>query len=357
MDFLKSKFEQQISASVEEDFDDVRISPIFGDKNFDVKFAPARIVKGLEEDTYDLAFNEWKSRYIREQLERAETILSRLDNRNRFLRLKNAVGSTSTVIPFVGAGMSCESGFPGWQGYLWYLQADSEVPAATLQGLLTQGRFEEAADLLVADFGENLFEEKLQTTYTSFNDSPINGAVNYLPILFKQAVITTNFDILVERVYQPTDSTFDEVLKGTLGASFNRHVAEGRRCLLKLHGHYSEPATRVLTKAEYDAVYAPPSGVIDALKSAFKASTFLFLGCSLDADRTLQAMKDFVDEDRESIPSHFAFLPEPDDEAVRRTKERTLSERKIFPIWYPNGEHDISIDALFIKMMSDLGIL
>jgi len=357
MDFLKSKFEQQISASVEEDFEDVHITTIFGDKNFEVKFSPAQIVKGLEKDTYDLAFNEWKSRYIREQLERAEAILSRFDNRNVFQRLKNVVGSTSIVIPFVGAGMSCESGFLGWQEYLWYLQADSGVAEADLQALLDSGRFEEAADLLLADFGEILFEFKLQTTYTSFDGLPINGAINYLPLLFTHSVITTNFDNLLERVYQSANTSFDEVLKGKLGSSFNRHLAEGRRCLLKLHGHYSEPGTRVLTKAEYDSVYNPPNGVIEALKAAFKSHTFLFLGCSLDSDRTMKVMKDIVDADKEAVPSHFAFLPAPTDDAIRRAKERLLAERKIFPIWYPDGEHEISIDALFIRMLSEIGMI
>jgi hypothetical protein len=49
------------------------------------------------------------------------------------------------------------------------------------------------------------------------------------------------------------------------------------------------------------------------------------------------------------LVSHFAFaeLKDGDDRVARR---RTLASANIFPIWYPQGEHDTSIEALLLKL-------
>jgi NAD-dependent SIR2 family protein deacetylase len=349
MDFLRQKFEEQITASVDEEKNLITI----GDEGFTSNFTPARILKEVEETTYRAAFTDWKSRYFTSQLSKAEEILNKHDNRRRFLRLEEILQKSGSVIPFIGAGMSCESGFESWTGYLWNLQRYSEVTSEELQALLDDGQYDAAAEVLLNSLGENLFDERLQTTYSIFEHSIIRGAVNYLPLIFSKSLITTNFDDVLERVYQEAENPFSEVLLGRLGISFNRHVSEGKLCLLKIHGKYSEPASRVLTKTEYDDSYENNHKLKDTLKLAFKSNTFLFLGCSLNQDRTMQLMKSFVDEDKNNIPTHFAFLPEPSLDEKRRERERFLAERKIFPIWYQDGEHEESIEALFIKILSD----
>ena len=349
MDFLKQKFEDQLVVAV----DDTNNIITIGDEGFDSEFTPARILKEVENTTYNAAFTDWKSRYFTAQLSKAEQILNEFDNRRRFFRLEEILKRSGSVIPFVGAGMSCESGFESWTSYLWKLQKYSEVTAEELQTLLDVGEYENAAEILLENLGENLFDERLQTTYSIFENSVIKGSVNYLPLIFSKSLITTNFDDVLEKVYQLSEKPFNEILLGRLGVSFNRHVSEGKLCLLKFHGKYSEPASRVLTKTEYDDSYENHPELKDTLRLAFKSNTFLFLGCSLNQDRTMQLMKVFVDEDKNNIPQHFAFLPVPPSEEKWRERERFLAERKISPIWYQDGEHDESIEALLIKILSD----
>ena len=54
----------------------------------------------------------------------------------------------------------------------------------------------------------------------------------------------------------------------------------------------------------------------------------------------------------ETLPRHYAFLElkEGDD---RITRKKELAAANIFPIWYSEGEHDESIESLFLKLLED----
>lgn len=77
----------------------------------------SRILLELEPDTYDQSFFEWQEERKQISLERADVILNMFDNSDRFERLKAAY-KTRSIIPFVGAGMSAPSGYPGWTEFL-----------------------------------------------------------------------------------------------------------------------------------------------------------------------------------------------------------------------------------------------
>jgi hypothetical protein len=347
MDFLKPLFEEQLTAEIS-DSGDVAIG--------NVAFPPARILKQMEPETYDIAFKEWKETRFKDRLEKAEEILNLFDNRAWFSRLQETLERRGSVIPFVGAGMSCPSGFKTWTGYLWALQGHSHVPSNELDALIASGQYDEAAERLLNDLGERFFNEHLHTSFRVFGSISISGAVNYLPLLFDKAVITTNFDDVLERIYTENNHAFGRVLLGRLGESFNNHVAEGAFCLYKLHGDFAEPATRILTRTEYDSAYTDSSPLTETMKQALRSNTFLFLGCSLNEDRTMRLMESLASEVRQLHP-HYALLPLSGDDGERRTRQRFLADRNIFPIWYPDGEYDESIEALFVKLLSDMNEL
>ena len=54
----------------------------------------------------------------------------------------------------------------------------------------------------------------------------------------------------------------------------------------------------------------------------------------------------------ETLPRHYTFL-ELKEDADRVARKKELAAANIFPIWYPEGEHDESIEALFVKLMED----
>jgi hypothetical protein len=81
------------------------------------------------------------------------------------------------------------------------------------------------------------------------------------------------------------------------------------------------------------------------------------MGCSLGVDRTVTLMKEVVSSDA-SAPRHYAFLRLPKDESVRVDRERSLAERKVFPIWYDDLEDDdISIMSLLVGLLDRTGML
>jgi hypothetical protein len=127
----------------------------------------------------------------------------------------------------------------------------------------------------------------------------------------------------------------------------------GSRMLLKLHGECDQLADRVLLKAEYEGAYADGAIVSNFFNRVLFAKSILFLGCSLSADRTIKNMVTLVQKYKpETLPRHYAFLElkESDD---RVTRKKELAAANIFPIWYPEGEHDEAIEALFVKLLED----
>ncbi|HXQ33468.1 MAG TPA: SIR2 family protein [Anaerolineales bacterium] len=346
MEFLRSLFEEQLTATISSN-NEVEIGK--------ATFSPARILKELEPGTYEPEFEEWKASRFTEALAKADGILDQFGNRDRFQKLEDAC-KRGIVIPVIGAGMSFTSGYRTWTEYLWWLHTDSHVPASELEHLITAGAYERAAELLLADLGERLFNERLHSTYRTSDSYAVRGPINYLPRLFQKAVLTTNFDGVLEFIYTIQGRPFKRVLLGKDGESFNRFMAEGEFCLYKLHGDYAFADTRILTFTEYEDAYRNDSPLTSSLKQTFISSTLLFLGCSLHNDRTLRLMQALAHEVKE-IPHHYALLEAPNNDGERKNRQKFLAERNIFPIWYSPGEHDDSIEALFVKLLSDMNSL
>ena len=255
------------------------------------------------------------------------------------------------MIPFVGAGMSAPSGFPLWTRFLVDLAKESHVEPTSIEQFLQQGKFEEAAQSLHDDLGSGLFNENVEMTFSKLCE--IDGPLNYLPTLFSGgSVMTTNFDTLLERVYTHQDNNgFDRVISGAAMSEVLRQMASGSRLLIKMHGDCRQVADRVLLKVEYDKLYGDNDLVEQFFNGVIFRQSILFVGCSLLNDRTVSTMKSIVRRyGAARVPRHYAFLElKASDDRVTRKKH--LAEANIFPIWYPEREHDESLEALFLKML------
>lgn len=168
-----------------------------------------------------------------------------------------------------------------------------------------------------------------------------------LPKLFDSCCITTNFDRVLERAYENDGKGFVEKVagRGQAGAFF-RAIPAGERYLLKLHGNMDNPGERVLIKEEYDLAYGNDGDIHfdrplpKVLKRLFSSYSFLF-GCSLSADRTIQAFMRVAQlEGPDNVPHHYALLPYPADAIKGRAIDQRLADAHITPLWYPDGEHD-----------------
>lgn len=314
-------------------------------------FQRSRILKELEPETYQLSFEDWVAERKGSLFDVAHQVLGAHDNAHRFEALKKAWASQN-VVPFIGAGLSMPSGYPGWTKFLWSLQEESHVNAADLESLLESGDYEGAAQLIHDDLGSALFNKQLQECFD--RGCPAAGAINLLPIVFPDSnVVTTNFDKLLESAFLGQSQGFDQVILGSnLGEAF-RILSAGGRYLLKLHGSCETVANRILLRDEYNQAYGD-IGTVGRFFSRFLfGKSLLFVGCSLMTDRTLRTMEHVVKlEGAHTLPQHYAFL-ELKDGVDRVERKKALAKANIFPIWYPEGEHDDSIEALLLALMEE----
>ena len=343
MKYLDQDFRESITALIDKDGNVV----IGG-----IPFIPIEI---LDDDavSYKEAFLGWMNeQWIPLREDRLAKILTNKTNQQRFNELVQAVRAEQ-VVPFVGSGLSAVSGMPLWSNFLRELRKDSTLAEADLEKLLSAGQFEDAATQLLVKMPKQLFDERLEQTFLARKDADVAGAVRFLPEIFTETAITTNFDNVLEVANRICGNPFTEALNGASIAQFRMLRGKGKRCLLKIHGDHTNPAGRVLTKEEYDAAYGPNCPARTELEYLFGSEPLLFMGCSLEADRTMVLLKEIVAGDN-GTPRNYAFLKRPVNEDARIAREHFLSERKIFPIWYED-EHNESVEALLFGLLRAIG--
>ena len=265
-------------------------------------------------------------------------------NLTRFDELKRSC-QRGFVIPFVGAGMSKSAGCPEWKEYLLNLCTEADLDRNAMRKRIEEnGDYEGVMNDLVTKLGEDRFNLDFERDFKT--PEQIIGAVTLLPKLFDNSAITTNFDRVLEKVYENDEKSFVEKVTGRGQVSaFFRAIPAGERYLLKLHGNLDNAAERVLNKAEYDNAYGNDGNIHDSccipkiLKRLFTSYSFLFLGCSLSPDRTIQTfMKVAQQEGQQNLPHHYAILASPTDATKKKTIVDRLAAAHISAIWFPEGE-------------------
>jgi predicted ATPase len=258
--------------------------------------------------------------------------------------------SAAGIVPFVGAGMSTPFGFPQWSAFLRDLATRARLTDA-IEARIRDGQYEEAAedltkaltpigfqDLVRYHFGDHVLEGKKFT-----------GAIAVIPEISRGPVFTTNFDHVLERVFQNAGSPFDLVVSASAARLADQALQGSNRVLLKLHGDWFDADTRVLTLSQYKQTYGDPDRGIDfelpmpRLLLSLSVRPVLFLGCSLNQDRTVAIFKEVA---KKSKPMHFAIvqMPGTQEEYLQR-RSYLLNERGIRPIWYPTNQHE-KIEAM-----------
>jgi hypothetical protein len=345
MDFLHSLFDEQLEVQV-----DTTGNVVIGDAVF-----PPVVILRADRAAYDDEFSRWLSeRWLPEQEDILEGILAVHANRKRFADLCAALHG-DYLIPLVGSGMSTPSGLPAWSEFLRTIRQYSSMNEEDLEELLSRWDYEEAAEQLASSMPAKLFDERIEHDLRIDNPEEICGAVVLLPELFDKLVITTNLDDLLERMYDGRGRRFSHILCGRSIAGYRRVKASSERILLKLHGDCRTRDGRVLGKTEYEQAYVTGSPLREELTTIYRNQSLLCLGCSLNPDRTVELFAEVAAADS-GIPRHYAFLQHPNDDDRLREREHFLTERDVFPIWYP-GTHDESIQALLVGMMRHLGKL
>ncbi len=265
--------------------------------------------------------------------------------------------SSAGVVPFVGAGLSAPFGFPQWTKFL--LDAAGPVGlAGPIQSLMNEGKYEEAAEQVLTALTSTGFQDLIEFYFgdTVLERKQLTGAIQLIPEISRGPVITTNFDRVLETVFRSANQPFQSEVRASAAKLAIPALQENSRVLLKIHGDWSDPDNRVLTLSEYHKYYGDPDGDIDLdrdlprLLYLLAVRPVLFLGCSLQQDRTVAIFKHVADKVQSR---HFGIVQLPADEAEYRKRREYLLSRNIRPIWYPEGKHQ-NIEILLRYLVDQL---
>lgn len=280
-------------------------------------------------------------------------IMQICDNRINFEALAEDF-KNDRILPFIGAGFS-KPQFPLWKDFLEE-KAELYGVGSEVEKEIQNGNMEKAASLLMKAMGQRSFKDYFVRTFkkevTTYTENQ-----QWLPKLFKETVITTNYDHLLEALYKnQRDFTIILPRYDKDQAVIDRMLQQGKAYLVKLHGDVERYEYCILTEEDYNEVYTGDSEYEQFLSNIFENKMMLFLGCSLVSDRTLGLLKR-LNNNREIVHYAIVSLPEetnnpsnPNEPIIYNHKQYKpellkrmgqLSDLNIRPIWYPYDKHEI----------------
>jgi len=214
---------------------------------------------------------------------------------------------------FVGAGLSQGAGLPGWAQLLRYIlqwASDNCVPInnhTEIDELISQGQLLAAADELEEALGEWRIERILSEVFAEERHSPTETH-EILPGLPFAAVITTNYDKLLEATYTLKQHVIPKVFTPKDRAALSTSLHGRGFYILKAHGDIDRTDTIVLTKKSYRQLIHDNEAYRQHLKTVFMTKTVLFLGFSLtDPDLTL-LLDEIMEVSAGNLTENFALL-------------------------------------------------
>ncbi|MDR0374471.1 MAG: SIR2 family protein [Treponema sp.] len=261
------------------------------------------------------------------------------DNEDILDELRRQI-ENNRVVPFVGAGLSAFLDYPTWEKFL----ADIYDAKLTHFGSNDFQNFkcEDKAEYLnnhrgyagfIRDIEHTFSDARLKYYISKYKYIFDYAAVSPLPYLFKDMVITTNFDNVLETIYAENGvnlQTYTPVEKDGLTRAIQSGSEEG--CTVyKMHGTINTPESIILTKSDYDEFYSKDSRLTKTLEVFIKGKNLLFLGCSLKEDRIMNLLESFF----EKGIYHYAIFPANADKTAETFRD--LGNRGILAILFPDG--------------------
>ena len=252
-----------------------------------------------------------------------------------------------SLIPFVGAGLSVFCGYLGWQQVLKKLTEFifEENIKNEINNMIESGELLQAAQTISDNYLRMLIELRKIIDYDKIEncdpDEWYTSAAYVLPYLFdKSIVMTTNFDRVLEEVYDRCHVKFGRIVSPHEPDILSQIRQAAPHCLFKLHGDIG-PDTYdidklVFTQKQYDAAYDSDGPLMKELPLWFQNKRLLFLGCSLMQDKTMDVLQQVT----KANPGldHYAILACKPEKIGQRSRE--LGEQGISAIYYPENRHE-----------------
>lgn len=307
-----------------------------------------------DREGYGIAFEVWRQGQRNQWLSREVLIELRSDahwaDRNdwRFDQLCEQI-ALANVVPFIGAGLSQPGGFPTWKDHLRQQGRTAGLPPADVEAMLAAGEYEGIVHAIEDRLGQPVFMQELRDAFA--RNGTIPPADYLIAELFSDTLITTNYDRLLEQAFDVGGGRPVQVL--TPATILTSPHAESVT-ILKLHGDIVAPGGCILSRNQYAAAYGdgaidPSLPIPQALDYYFRNSSLLFLGCSLNQDRTVQVFEAIMNRalaESADLPQHFAIEQLPGDEAALIARNAALLRIGVTPIWFPACAFDFIEEIL-----------
>ena len=323
------------------------------ERDFEYKFDASEILYHLDNNGYLDELEHWNGQQIQDNYKEAISHLEKTNQKAIFLNLVDAI-KNKRVAPFVGAGVSKQCGYPLWGEALEkVIEQFKDADLTEIEQKLEQNDYLGAAELIYSE-DRDLFVQSIKTEFRlkfsqDDDNPPIHGPVKILPKITSGCIITTNLDGLIEQVFINENKPLSGYMHGVQpGHNFVQRMLRGEHCILKLHGHFDQENSYVFTETQYKHAYGNPISfdkqLPKTLRQIYINNSLLFLGCSLEQDKTLDLFQSIKESNQFEIPEHFAFLPEP--KSGKREKRTRLLRLNIQPIWYPSKNHHAYLEKL-----------
>lgn len=283
----------------------------------------------------------------------------------------------SNIVPFIGAGYSACS-YAGWGALLRKIARRFPNCKDELEDLLNKGKYEAAATVVQKETGgtgKHRQDAFLREMEREFGRRGVADAFEKMSEqrksisrAFKGNILTTNFDFLIEEAFSSCGHELSVVAPRSVYARGRIHAAlhAGSPTLFKLHGDLDDRENIVLTEEDYNKAYGENNvgtELVEFLSQVFTNKQILFLGCSLETDRTVALLNRCADDciyyalvglPKETKNSSDSFSPmlankvasgEYEEVKAFRDRRQYLARMNIRCIWYPADEHT-ALDAL-----------
>lgn len=304
---------------------------------------PSKAFFAGDKEAYDQAFREYRESRRNEALNERYLCDQFIDNhwfdRNlqRFDQLVDQL-EAGNVVPFIGAGLSVAGGFPTWENHLRSQGRTAGIDPEHIEALLAGGQYEAIIAEIEDSRGRDVFVQEVRDVFS--RTGQISDTTLLVTELFTDTVITTNYDRLIEQAFDTGAKNAFQIISGLNALA---EPDTDRVSIIKLHGDIRTPGRCILSKSQYDRAYGE-GGVNIALpipkllEYYYKNSSLLFLGCSLNNDRTVQVFRAIKQKVGDIvIPQHFVIEQAPETEPELRDRNAYLAGLGITGIWFEKG--------------------
>lgn len=201
---------------------------------------------------------------------------------NNLQELIEAMNNESLII-FVGAGISQNSGMPGWGELIEPLK--KELKELELDE--TENNYLKIAQYYYDNFEPEQYEKRIEQIFGNLEDYQPNAIHELIEAIAPEHIITTNYDFLLEEQLNLTETKYS-----VIAADTDIPLANPKHQIIKMHGDFKHNNI-VLKENDYTRYSGNFPKMSELIKSYLMNRTVLFIGYSL-SDSTFNALLDNI---------------------------------------------------------------